>query len=143
MAIELVPLCTMHFQLKPPIVVGAGCFGTRLIIEVESVRVDGDRLCGEMAGAAGADWLLVGPEGTGTLDARWTLRTDDGAIIFIQYKGRFAEDLSQPQFPATVYAAPHFETSDERYTWLNRIQAIGKGTAHQDQTLDYEWYEVR
>ena len=34
--------------------------------------------------------------------------------------------------------------ADERYLWLNRIQAIGKGTLQEDGlSLDYEWYEVR
>ena len=45
--------------------------------------------------------------------------------------------------PATIYVAPRFETCGERYAWLNRIQAIGKGTVHEDLSLDYEWYEVR
>jgi hypothetical protein len=30
MAIELVPLCTMRIQAKPPVEVGAGPAGTRL-----------------------------------------------------------------------------------------------------------------
>ena len=144
MAIELAPLCTVHIQLKPPIEVGAGCAGTRVIIEVASAQVKGDRLSGEMVGAAAADWLLIGPEGTGTLDVRWALRTDDGAIIFTQYHGKLSADLSQGlQLPATIYAAPRFETCDERYAWLNRIQAVGRGTVHEDLSLDYEWYEVR
>jgi hypothetical protein len=42
----------------PPIEVGAGCAGTRVIVEVASVQVEGDRLRGEMVGAAAADWLL-------------------------------------------------------------------------------------
>ena len=25
----------------------------------------------------------------------------------------------------------------------NRIQAVGKGTVHEDLSLDYEWYEIR
>ena len=41
MAIELVPLCTMRVQLKPPIEVGRGPAGTRLIFEAESVKFDG------------------------------------------------------------------------------------------------------
>jgi hypothetical protein len=45
--------------------------------------------------------------------------------------------------PATVYVAPRFETCDERYLWLNRIQAVGKGIVHEDLSLDYEWFEVR
>jgi hypothetical protein len=144
MAIELVPLCTLHVQAKPPIEVGAGCAGTRVIFELAGIQAKGDRLNAEMAGAAVADWALIGPEGTATTDVRWTLRTDDGAIIFVQFNGKVAGDLSQGlQLPATVYAAPRFETSDERYAWLNRIQAVGKGTVREDLSLDYEWYEVR
>ena len=140
MAMELVPLCTVHAQLKPPIEVGAGPLGTRLIIEVASAQIKGDRLSGEMVGSAGADWLLVGPDGTTTLDVRFAVKTDDGATIFVQYHGRSdgAQGLSAP-----VYAAPRFETCDERYLWLNRIQAIGKGILNDDLSLDYEWYEAR
>ena len=142
MAIELVPLCTMHLQARPPIEVGAGAAGTRIIFEIESVQVKGDRLSGEMLGTAAADWVTVGPEGTGTLDIRETLRTDDGAVIFVQYQGKL--DLSRGmQFPMTAYVAPRFETGDARYAWLNRIQAVGKGTLNEDLSVDYEWYEVR
>ena len=144
MAIELVPLCTLHGQCKPPIEVGAGCAGTRVVVEVASAEVKGDRLRAELAGAAVADWILIGPDGTATLDIRATLRTDDGAIIFMQYNGKAASDCSQGlQLPATIYVTPRFETGDERYMWLNRIQAVGKGTVHDDLSLDYEWYEVR
>jgi hypothetical protein len=45
--------------------------------------------------------------------------------------------------PATIYVTPRFETGDERYAWLNRIQAVGKGTVHEDLSLDYEWHEIR
>lgn len=144
MSVELVPLCTLHIQLKAPIVVGAGCAGTRLIVEVASIAVKGDRLSGEMIGTAAADWILVGPEGTANVDVRAAMRTDDGAIIFIQYNGKIAADVSQGmKLPATGYVAPRFETSDQRYAWLNRIQAVGKGTLHENFSLDYEWYEVR
>jgi Protein of unknown function (DUF3237) len=144
MAIELVPLATLQVQLKPPMEVGAGCAGTRVIVEVASIQVKGDRLNAEMVGSAVADWLLIGPEGTGTLDVRAALRTDDGAMIFMQYNGKLDSDLSEGlQLPVTVYVAPRFETCDERYLWLNRIQAVGKGIAHEDLSLDYEWYEVR
>jgi hypothetical protein len=142
MAIELVPLCTLHVQLKPPIEVGAGPAGRRLIVEVASAHVEGERLRGEMVGSAAADWLCIGPEGTGSLDIRAAFRTDDDAIIFTQYYGRL--DGSQGrELPWTIYVAPRFETGDERYAWLNRIQAIGKGIINEDFSLDYEWYEVR
>jgi hypothetical protein len=44
-----------------------------VIFEVESARMDGERVRAEMLGAAAADWLLIGPEGTGSLDIRATL----------------------------------------------------------------------
>ena len=84
MAIELVPLCTLNIQLKPPIEVGAGPHGTRLIIEVASAQIKGDRLRGEMVGTSTADWVLIGPEGTGTLDVRAAFSTDDGATVFVR-----------------------------------------------------------
>jgi hypothetical protein len=139
MPIELVPLCTIRIQLKPPISVGAGPAGTRLITEVASAEFTG-RLAGELLGAAAADWAVLSPDGIGTVDARLTLRTHDGATVFVQYSGRL--DASRG-FPLTGYVAPLFETTDERYVWLNRIQAIGKGSVSEDFSLDYEWYEVR
>ena len=51
MAIELVPLCTLGVQLQPPIAVGTGCAGTRVIFEVAGVQVKGDRLRAKMTGA--------------------------------------------------------------------------------------------
>lgn len=92
MAIELVPLCTMRIQTKPPVDVGAGPAGTRMVFEEAGVEVHGDRLRGQLEGSA-SDCVLVGPEGTGTVDVRVTLRTDDGAAIFVQYQGRM--DLSR------------------------------------------------
>jgi len=41
-----------------------------------------------MLGAAAADWLVIGPEGTGSLDIRATFQTDDGAIVYGHYTGR-------------------------------------------------------
>ena len=43
---------------------------------------------------------------------------------------------------APLYVAPLFETGDERYTWLNCIQAIGKGEL-DGTALAYEISEVR
>ena len=97
-ALELVPLCTAHIQLNPPLEVGTGPAGTRLIFEAQSAKLEGERLTA-MAGAATAGWLLVGPEGTGTLDIRATFRTHDGAIIFGQYHGRvdFSDGTDLPK----------------------------------------------
>lgn len=140
MAIDLVPLCTLKVQLKPPIEIGPAVFGSRMIFEVAGFELEGERVRGTMEGAAAADWLLVGPAGEASLDVRATMRTNDGALVYVAYSGRFTFDGT---LPVTIYAAPRFETSDERYRWLNHIQAVAKGVVDENLTLTYEWYEMR
>ena len=140
MTIELVPLGTMVARLRKPFVLGGTPAGTRMIFEVEEAWIAGDRLNGKMIGQAAADWLVVGADGTGTLDVRSLVETDDGALVFIQYTGRV--DTTTPGAP--IYSTPRFETGDERYLWLNKIQAVGKGTlSNGGATLTYELCEVQ
>ena len=140
MAIELVPLTVATITLRDPIVLPETPSGTRIIIEVEAAKFEGERFSGTLKGAAAADWLTVGPDMTGTLDVRATIETHDGALVFNYYRGRL--DLSKPPGEAPTYAAPLYETGDARYAWLNKIQAIAKGTL-DGQTLTYDIYEVR
>ena len=137
--IELVPLATMTAELTRPFVLRDTPAGTRQIFEVESGRIDGDRITARMKGKAAADWLAGGPDGIGTIDVRALVETDDGALVFIQYQGRV--DASQ-NGRAPVYIAPRFDTGDDRYRWLNGVQAVGKGR-FDGRTLTYELCEVR
>jgi len=99
-----------------------------VIVEVASTEVKGDRLRAELAGAAVADWILIGPDGTATLDIRATLRTDDGAIIFMQYHGKAASDCSQGlQLPATIYVTPRFETGDSATYGSTAFRRLARG----------------
>jgi hypothetical protein len=141
MTLELVPLCTAVVTLAPPIVIPGTPLGTRLIGEVTGLDVQGERIKAHLKGAAAADWLLSSPDGTlGTVDVRITWETDDGAVIYVRYGGR----LDMSVFPGVAYVAPLFDTGDERYAWLTRIQAVAKGEFSQDMlTLTYEMYEVR
>jgi len=136
--VELVPLASARIQLRDPLIVGETPAGTRMIIEVESAEMEGERLRAAMKGASSADWFTIGPDLTGTLDVRALLETHDGALVFVQYLGR--TDLSVPNSP--IYTAPRFETGDDRYKWLNRVQAVGKG-ALDGNSLTYEILEVR
>ncbi|HQY15254.1 MAG: DUF3237 domain-containing protein [Actinobacteria bacterium] len=133
MTLELIPLCTATVSLAETINVSS----TFLIGEVTGIRLEGERLHASMKGHAAADWLRVSPEGYGTLDVKVTVETDDGAVIHATYTGRLQFDTM------TVYATPLFHTGDERYAWLNRIQAVAKGTFTPEGTLIYEMYELR
>src|SRR5256885_16809383 len=74
--------------------------GNRVIFEVESGSLDGERIRAKLKGAAAADWLAVGPDGTGTIDVRVLVETDDGALVFIQYQGRV--DSNSPSGPVYI-----------------------------------------
>lgn len=142
MAIELVPLyeAAVRLDLAGQMAMPDGPLGTRVIVEVREIELWGDRLRARQKGAASADWLTVGPDLTGTLDVRATVETDDGALVFASYRGRM--DLSGGPGAAPIYAAPLFETGDDRYRWLNRVQAVAKGILDGD-ILRYEVYELR
>jgi len=138
MALELVPLGTLAVVLRAPIMLPGTPFGSRVVGEVESARLEGERVNASMKGVAAADWLITSADGTvGRVDVRVTLETDDGALIYVHYLGRF--DLTT----FTVYTAPLFETGDERYAWLNKVQAVAKGTFADMSHLTYEVFEVR
>jgi len=137
--LELVPLGRMSAVLRAPHVVAGTPAGDRWIFEVADGSFDGDRLRGTTVGRANADWMVVGPDGTGSLDVRVLMETDDGAPVFVHYTGRV--DVSAGA-GAPVYATPRFDTGDERYRWLNRIQAVAKGR-FDGTTLVYDVFELR
>ncbi len=142
MTMQLVPLCSLVLELAPSLAIGTGPAGDRSIGAIRSATITGERLSGSLAGAAAADWL-VRTGAIGVIDARMAIQTDDGALIYISYGGRL--DLSNPSAGLTAYVGPVFETGDERYAWLNRIQAVGKGALSftADGTrIDYELSEV-
>ena len=140
MSIELVPLATATLKVKEQFVLPNGPFGTRIVAEVAGTRYDGDRLTATQKGSSAADWALLAPDGTATLDVRHTVETEDGALIYVSYRGKM--DCSQGIGSAPAYAAPLFETGDERYGWLNGVQAVAKGRIDGD-TVTYEIYEIK
>jgi len=133
--IELVPLATVSVAGGDRYKIDGGPFGNRVIAGIREGRWDGERLRANIVGP-GADWAMPGPGGAMLLDVRQVIETDDGAIVFVTYHGR--ADRTR----GTYTVAPTFETSDERYTWLNAIQAVGKGRLVGDRIV-YEMYEVR
>jgi len=139
MTIELVPLCMVEITLGEQIFVGAGGAGMRVIAEVDAATLSGERLSGTLKGKSGADWVTV--NGTiGVVDVRIAVETHDGAVVYVSYGGRV--DFTDGTGAAPIYVAPTFETGDERYAWLNVVQAVGKGDL-QGSALTYEMYELR
>jgi hypothetical protein len=130
-------LCELSADLEAPLQIGATPHGTRRIIYVKGGSVTGPKLKGEVL-PGGGDWLLARPDGALELDVRGTLRTDDGHLIYVYYRGilhappAIFQRMQQGERdidPAEYYfrTTPVFETGSEQYGWLNRIVSVGVG----------------
>jgi hypothetical protein len=97
--------------------------GSRRAADIVGGSFEGPRLRGQVVPPAG-DWLTVRTDGSMRLDTRLLLITDDGATILMQYRGIAVVVDGE----VVIRTAPLFETGDERYEWLNRVQAVGVGT---------------
>ena len=123
---------------KPPAVMAGTPQGTRIVVTAMRGTFDGPRLRGTVADVAGGDWVTMRPDGTLVLDVRIVLRTDDGADILMTYSGYGVPDASGGR---SIRTAPRFETGDERYDWLNRVQAVAHGTTG-DGSVTYDVYQL-
>lgn len=135
-------LCRATVQLGDRFVIDGAVEGKRVISEMASAQFKGPRLEAGLCGRAAADWLHVSDaQGIGNMDVRYCVRTNDGALIHVQYRGRmrYARDAG----PHVLYVTPLFETSDIRYAWLNAVQAVGKGLLDPvTRQIDYDFYEL-
>jgi hypothetical protein len=130
---------------------GGTPLGRRRIIGVAGGSFEGDRLRGRVLPHAGNDWLLQRADESFQLDARVTLQTDDGALIGMCYRGvrhaapdvsaRLARDERVEPHEYYLRTAPFFETSAERYSWINHICAVGVGERRPDGVI-YHVFEV-
>lgn len=136
---DLIPLGILTIRVKEHTRLLDDQGGMRVIGVASECRWEGDRLKASNALSEPTDWVSVSPSGTGTVDARMTLQTDDGAIVLVRYSGRI---VYRGDAGASVIVAPTFESYDDRYRWLNGIQAIGKGERVGDR-LVYEMYAVQ
>lgn len=117
-----------------------GPYGTKTVATVTSATMTGPKIEATMpAGVAGGDWVTLLADGTFSLDVRLSLRTNDGADIYLHYVG-----LGKPgeDGKAEIRSQPRFETGDERYAWLNDLVCIGMGRT-DDNGVTYEVYAVK
>ena len=70
---------------------------------------------------------------------RANLRTHDSADIYVTYNG-----IGVPREGGgyDIRTAPLFQTGDERYAWLNNVQAVGIGET-TDEGVTYDIYAVQ
>jgi hypothetical protein len=150
-ALQSRPLFNFRVTVHPIQDIGAGPAGYRRIGPVSGGSFQGDRLRGVVLPHAGGDWLLLRADGAFQQDVRLTLQTDDGALIYMSYRGvRHASPEVSAQLargervpPSQYYlrTAPFFETAADKYAWLNTIVSVGVGERLPDGAV-YDVFEV-
>jgi hypothetical protein len=137
--------------LEPARELGNTPLGRRRIIGITGGEFSGPKLAGRVL-PGGADWQVIRTDGVAYLDARYTLETSDGALLYVRNKGyrhgpkevieRIAggEDVD----PALYYmrATPWFETAAPAYAWLNRCICVATG-ARRPAAVELDFYEVK
>lgn len=137
---------TLNVDFEGIVSIGQTPAGQRRIATVTGGTFTGERLNGIVI--PGNDWVIIRPDGVMVIDVRLTLRTADGALVYLVYQGRFiaAPDamvefsrgarLNPDEYSLTIVA--RFESGDDRYIWLNDIVAVGTG----EQTPSGPIYEI-
>ena len=125
--------------------------GRRLIVPLTGGTFTGPELTGKLLPGSSADWQIVLPDGTALGDIRYTLRTDDGILLYVQSRGvrhgsadvlaRLArgEDVDAAEY--TFRTSTKIETAAAGLEWLNKGVFISVG-ARQRGGVIYETYLV-
>ena len=149
--LRLEPLLSAEITLDAPLELGETPLGRRRVIGITGGRFRGARLSGRVL-PGGADWQVIRADGVADLDARYTLETEDGALIYVRNRGyrhgppEVLQTLAAglPVDPTLYYmrTTPWFETSAERYKWLNRVVCVGTGERRAD-SVKLDFFEVK
>lgn len=124
----------LFVNVEVPLDLGVTTHGHRRIVPVAGGRFEGPRLAGEIL-PGGADWQVIYPDGVVKMDARYTLRTAGGALVYLRNaalrsatpevtKRMAAGELVDPS-EYYFRTNPVFETSAPELQWMARSIFIG------------------
>ncbi|WP_250008272.1 DUF3237 domain-containing protein [Actinoplanes sp. M2I2] len=141
----------LTIAVTPPIVVGDTPLGHRQVIGSSGGTVRGARVSGRL-NPGGGDWLLVTGDGFAHPDVRHTVRTDDGAELYLYGKGLI--EMNEATRGAIGGGAPTgfddaylrvaltVESGDPRYSWVNRALFLAEGRIQPGPAIEYVVHQV-
>ncbi len=122
--------------------------GHRRIVPIAGGLVSGPKLQGRVL-PGGADWQILHSDGSAGLDARYTIQTDDGALIYVVNRGvrhgprEILDRLNRGERvdPGSYYfrSVATFETSAADHAWLTRAIIVGVGERYPDKVAIRFW----
>jgi hypothetical protein len=136
-------------EVGDPLVVGELPNGTRRIIDILGGTVEGPGISGKVL-PGGADWQMIRREdGFTDIDARYTLETDSGSLIYVTNIGirhappevmaRLNAGEAVDQSEIYFRAIPKFETGDPDLEWLMRSIFVSTGERYPNGVVIRFW----
>lgn len=142
--IRLAPVTDLHVTVDQPLAFGATPQGQRRTVPITGGYFHGPRMSGEIL-PGGADWQVTRADGVTEVVARYSLRTEDGALIHVVNRGvrhgpdevmrRLAEGETVPPDAYYMRTTPRFETASQRYQWLNRTLFVARGIRYPKEVV--------
>jgi hemoglobin len=147
LAPELTFAAAVALRFDTPTAVGETADGVRFDFPVHGT-VTGPLLNGKFPPCTA--YLLIDPDGVGTINVRAPLMLDDGAVAELEATGRydFGEDgyrraVAKDLPNSALGWCPRFLTGHPRYLWLNRALFLGVGELRPRETrVDYDLYRM-
>jgi hypothetical protein len=129
-------ILTAHVRVGAPLDLGDVGKGGRRIVPITGGDFSGPLMRGTVV-PGGADWQVLRHDGVAELEARYTLSTDDGALIYVRNVAlrhgpadvMAALAAGRPVDPSSYYfrGATFFETSAAQYAWISRHIVVCTG----------------
>jgi hemoglobin len=145
--IELRFLAAVSLRFETPQAIGETPEGVRFHFMLQG-SVAGPKLVGKFPRCAA--YLLIDPDGIGTIQVRAPLLLNDGAVAELEATGRY--DFGQDGYQRAIAKdlpnsalgwCPRFLTGDARYQWLSRVQCVGLGELRPRETsVDYDLFAM-
>lgn len=141
----------LDVDLEPPVDIGSTPLGYRRVVAFAGGEAEGDRFRATVLRGSGADWQIVRPDGSALADIRYTLRTADGAFLYVQAAGirhgapdvleRLAHGEEVAPTEYTFRTTVSIETSDPARAWMNDTVFIAVG-GRRPSGVTYDVYRV-
>ena len=122
-------ICDARVAVAAPLDLGDVGKGGRRIVAITGGDFSGPQLSGEVV-PGGADWQVLRSDGVAELEARYTLRTEDGALIYVRnhalrhgpaaVMAALAAGEAVPPGAYYFRGATFFETGAMRFVWMTR-----------------------